>query len=247
MGAAAHIRAIEIQLQDLALGEPRFEPERQKHFLDLARDRAFGRQEEVLGELLRERGAALDDGVGADVFDKRAEGAEEVDTDMLEEPPVLRGERRLDHVVGDFLDRDGVVDIDAALADDVAVAILEGDGEVIEREPVLAVDFLECGQREDVEDDEAAGAEGQAFGGEFVRDPGPAVQPETRKEARSRHVAALDPLPRLREAGIDPGIEPKPVDQSVASALSKKPIAQSTCLPRRGFPLTAVASPIDFG
>ena len=44
-GAAAHVGAIEIHFQDFAFCEPALEQERQKHFLDLALERALGRQE----------------------------------------------------------------------------------------------------------------------------------------------------------------------------------------------------------
>jgi hypothetical protein len=43
------------------------EPQREVGFLDLARDRAFVGEEEVLGELLGDRGAALDDAAGMGV------------------------------------------------------------------------------------------------------------------------------------------------------------------------------------
>ncbi len=136
--AAAHIGAVEIELQDLVLGEIGFQPQRQEGFLDLALDRALVRQEQVLGELLRERRAALHDGVGAEVLDKRADGAEHVDAEMLEEATVLGGEHRLDQMVGHLLERHGVALLDAALADLVAVAVEEGDGEVALRAPVAA-------------------------------------------------------------------------------------------------------------
>ena len=58
-GAAAHIGAVEIELQDLVLGQPGLEPDREEGFLDLALDGALVVQEQVLGELLGDRRAAL--------------------------------------------------------------------------------------------------------------------------------------------------------------------------------------------
>ena len=51
-GAAAHIGAVEIELQDLVLGQPRLQPDREEGFLDLALDGALVGEEQVLGQLL---------------------------------------------------------------------------------------------------------------------------------------------------------------------------------------------------
>ena len=48
---------------------------REERFLDLALDRALVRQEQVLRELLGDRGAALHDAAGARIGDERAERA----------------------------------------------------------------------------------------------------------------------------------------------------------------------------
>ncbi len=55
-GAAAHIGAVEVELEDLVLGEARFEPQGEECLLDLALDGALVAQEQVLGELLGDRG-----------------------------------------------------------------------------------------------------------------------------------------------------------------------------------------------
>ncbi len=55
--------AVEIELEDLVLGQVEFEPDREIGFLDLALQRALVRQEKVLRKLLAERGATLHDGV----------------------------------------------------------------------------------------------------------------------------------------------------------------------------------------
>src|SRR5260370_1056932 len=65
--AAAHVGAVEIELEDLVFRQPGLQPDRQKCLLDLAFDGAFVAEEQVLGELLRDRGATLHDAAGSRV------------------------------------------------------------------------------------------------------------------------------------------------------------------------------------
>ena len=67
IGAGAEIDAVEIDLEDLVLAEAVLEPQRQQGFLDLAGEAALGRQKQVLGELLGDRAAALDDMAGGEI------------------------------------------------------------------------------------------------------------------------------------------------------------------------------------
>ena len=73
------------------------------------------------------------------------EQAEEIDAEMVEEAAVLGGEHRLDQRVRQFVDRHGILVDDAAMADVVAVAIEEGDGEIACVAPV-ALGLLESRQ-----------------------------------------------------------------------------------------------------
>ena len=57
------------------------------------------------------------------LVNKGAHRADEVDAEVLEEAAVFGGERGLDQMVGNFLERHGVVVQDAALADLVAVHV----------------------------------------------------------------------------------------------------------------------------
>src|SRR6185436_5089134 len=117
----------EIELEDLLLGEVGLEPDGEIRLLDLALEGPLVRKEHVLGELLRDRRAALNHGVGPEVLDERAEGAEEVDAEMVEKAPVLGRDHRLDEMVGHLLERHRIGMANTALADLVAVAVEESD------------------------------------------------------------------------------------------------------------------------
>jgi hypothetical protein len=70
------------------------QPEGEQNFLDLALERAFGRQKQVLGKLLRNRRAALDRLTG-DIVDEGAGESQRVDAKMRIEAPVLDRHHRL--------------------------------------------------------------------------------------------------------------------------------------------------------
>ena len=61
VGARAEIDPVEVKLENLVLGEFVLQPQRQHHLLELAHQVALRRQEQVLGELLRDGRAALGD------------------------------------------------------------------------------------------------------------------------------------------------------------------------------------------
>ena len=154
--------------------------------LDLALDRALGRQEQVLGELLGERRAALHHLVGVGVLDQRAGGAEEVDAEVLEEAPILGGERRLDEMIGQISSSgDGVVVQDAALADLVAVLVQEFDARTCRS---LMLVLVELRQRRDGECSRATNRPPAPSVSAFRDQPRcmsslPAGQPEAGEEA----------------------------------------------------------------
>ena len=127
---AAHVSAVEIEFQDFALGVAAFEQERKKQFLHFAFDRTFGREKEVLGELLGDRRTALHDIVGLDVGQQGTRCAVEIDADVFEEAAVFGGERRLDEGIWNIVERHGVVMQDAALAELVAVGVQKLDREL---------------------------------------------------------------------------------------------------------------------
>ena len=83
VGAAAEIDAVEIELEDLVLGEAPLERQRQDALADLAAEGAAVGQEDVAGELLGDGRAALRP---AAAFDSRtltrAGDADRIDADM---------------------------------------------------------------------------------------------------------------------------------------------------------------------
>ena len=165
--AAAEIGAIEIELEDVILAEPRLDPEGEEHFVDFAPKRAFGRQEKVLGKLLGERGAALTDFAILGIFDKGAQGADEIDAEMVVKTGILGGQHRLDENRGNLADGDVVILPNAAPAHDMAGSIREGDGIFAPLVPDVTFP-LKWWQGED----EKADADGKAEGERIIRDIG---------------------------------------------------------------------------
>ena len=72
IGAGAEIDAVEVELEDLVLGKAELQPEREDHLLHLALEGALRREEQVLGELLGQRRAALHHAAGGEVDDRGA-------------------------------------------------------------------------------------------------------------------------------------------------------------------------------
>ncbi len=87
--AGTEIDAVEIKLEDLILAVFALEPERQDRLLNLARERALLGEEEILGELLGERGAALHAPSPDHIAQKRARKALGVEAPMRIEAAVL--------------------------------------------------------------------------------------------------------------------------------------------------------------
>jgi len=95
VGAGAEIDPVEIEFENLGLGMLALQPQRQFGFLQLALHGALLRQEQVLGELLRQGRAALRDAAMQDVGHGRAQNAPGVDAVMRIEPPVFDGDEGL--------------------------------------------------------------------------------------------------------------------------------------------------------
>ena len=108
VGAEAEIDFIEIEFEDAVLGIGALDAHRQQRFLDLARERHFIGQKEVLGDLLGDRRGALRTLVRAEVLHihhGRARHAREVDAAVLVEVLVLGREERVGDELWHRLDR----------------------------------------------------------------------------------------------------------------------------------------------
>ena len=105
VGAGAEVDPVEIEIEDLGLAELALQPGRQRHLLHLAGERALLRQEQVLGELLGQRRAALRDAAMQDVGDDGAGDADRIDAVMRVEAPVLDRHECLRHVARQVLQR----------------------------------------------------------------------------------------------------------------------------------------------
>ncbi len=95
VGAGAEIDAIEIDLEDLVFGEAVLEPERQQRLADFAGKAALRCQKQVLGQLLSDRAAALDDLAGREIGDRGAHEPNRIDAEMAVEAAILGGDHRL--------------------------------------------------------------------------------------------------------------------------------------------------------
>ena len=82
------------------------QPDREDRLLDLARDRSLLGQEQVLGELLGDGGAALHAPALHHIADDRAPDAQEVDAPVGIEAMILDGDEGLGHIGGQVLDMD---------------------------------------------------------------------------------------------------------------------------------------------
>ena len=105
IGAGTEIDAVEVEFEQLRLGMLALQPQRQLHFLQLARHGAFLGQEQVLGELLGQGRAALRDAAMQDVGDRGAQDAEGIDAVMRIETAVLDGDERLRQIGRQVLQR----------------------------------------------------------------------------------------------------------------------------------------------
>src|SRR5262249_43690601 len=145
-----------------------------------------------------------------------------IDAEVLVKAPVLRRERRLDQGVGDLFERDRIVVQYSALADLGAVAVEKFDS-VLAGGDARLVEFAERSDGERIGADETGGGGGQALGEERIGARLPAAQVKARKKTAERVVAALERLPARGQAGIEPGVDPEPVDHALAGVPPPKP------------------------
>ena len=102
---ATEIDAVEIELEDLLLGEFPLEREGQNALLDLSREAAVVGQEDVAGQLLRDGRCRTDPALVGDARDDRTADAERIDAEVAAEPAVLDRDHRRSHFGRDLVVR----------------------------------------------------------------------------------------------------------------------------------------------
>jgi hypothetical protein len=127
VGTGAEVDAVEVDGEDLVLGEAPLQPERQHDFLNLAPDGALGGEEEILGELLGEGRATLGDASLANVHVDRAQEPAIVDAAVIVEAAVLHGDHRARQLRRQFLQAVGGAETVAEGGETGAVGGQQGD------------------------------------------------------------------------------------------------------------------------
>jgi len=204
--ARAHIDAVVIHFEDLVLGVVAVEPDRQERLLDLAVERPLRRQEQVLGELLGDGGTALQARIALRIRNHGAQRAPDVDAEMIVEAPVLRGERRLDEIVRQLVERIGIVSPYAALADLVAVFVEERDGEVFRLVELAGIDDPEGRQGKPRHEHRADRRKAHQVRQQLDEKPFESRHMEHGHDVVELCVAGPERVPELIEESIEPGI-----------------------------------------
>src|SRR5690606_1812559 len=150
-------------------------------------------------------GTALNHGVGADILGHRTHEAEKVDAVMLEEAAILGCENRLDDVIGHLVHRHRIALYEAALADLVAIAIKEGDGEIVLRAPV-ASRFLKGRDGKGQHDDCTARAQRETLAQNFDDAAPPALDAEAAEENGRGFPEFAEPEADFIKGGVKPGV-----------------------------------------
>ena len=121
VGALAQEYLVDVELEDLVLGQTRFDLEGKQRLVKLPRERLFPGQEEIPGHLHRDRAGALARAAAGEVGGGRPDHAEVIHPAMLVEAIVLGRKDRLLHQVGHGLDLDHRPAFLAEFADQLAV------------------------------------------------------------------------------------------------------------------------------
>ena len=140
--AAAEIDLVQVEREDLVLGEVLLESPREDHLLDLAVEASLGREQQTLHRLLGDRGAALHDLARREVGPRGAQDRAEVDPAVLEERIVFARDEGEDHVLGDLVEAHQPAALVEEFADRPAVAVVDG----ARQRRAVVVDPLEIGE-----------------------------------------------------------------------------------------------------
>ena len=188
-GAVAEEEVVAVELEDLLLGVELLDLARQVELLELAAEADLAVEEEVAGQLLGDRAAALGPLAAQDLEHVGPDGPEDaahVDAAVVEEVRVLRGDDGVDQGLGDLV----VGDLDASLL-----------GELLDRLAVGGVDRRdELGpEGVDVGDVGQIVLDGDIGPGERAQADGQAGEEEDQEGAEDR--AALELLDLELQAG----------------------------------------------
>ena len=96
------INPVQINFEDLVLGESMFEPQGKQDLADLSPKAPLGRQKQVLGELLGNCAAAFDDATGGEIGQRRTQQTEWVDAEMMIKSPVFGCDHGLGQIARHF-------------------------------------------------------------------------------------------------------------------------------------------------
>ena len=121
IGALAQIDLVDVELKDLVFGEILLDLECEQHFIQLAGDGFFRRQEEVTGHLHGDGRGALLLATGDQIGCGSAREAEYIHAGVLIEAIIFRRQDRLLHNVGDLIDLDDLTTLFAKLTDQRAI------------------------------------------------------------------------------------------------------------------------------
>ncbi len=105
IGVRTKIDAVQIHREDLVLGVFLLQPDGEQRFLDLAFQCLLRREEQVLGQLLRQGRAALNRAAMQKIGDHSAPEAQRIDAEMGVETPILDGDHRLRDIGRHVLER----------------------------------------------------------------------------------------------------------------------------------------------
>ena len=95
IGAGAEVDPVQIQGQDLILGEIGLQPQGQQKFLNFAFQGPLMGQKDVLGQLLADGAAALHDAPGEQIGHHGAAQSDGIDAEMAVKAAVFRGDDRV--------------------------------------------------------------------------------------------------------------------------------------------------------
>ena len=124
---------------------------------------------------------------------------------LFKESPVFGGQHRLDQMVGQLVDGGGIFMDDAAMADLVAVAIKESDGEIVAFAPI-AEGFFKGRQGQRQHQHRTGNADIHRFAGKFKERLERTTGAKAAKEDGDVFPALASRKPKIPDRGVDPGI-----------------------------------------